>query len=303
MEDPYACMTCDQPLAGLRYVMHDDKPHCSTCFETNYANVCVQCDQKIGINFKDLSYKGRHWHEQCFQCTDCGKSLLQQTFGTKDDRIYCGKCFDSNFGSRCVRCELVIPTGQRKVEYKSQHWHEQCFLCIQCNEPIGTKSFVPKNDQVYCTECYEQTFATRCFHCNEVIYSGGVMYKDKPWHPQCFVCKGCGMELSGTSFMCRDENPFCRECFGEKYANKCTSCTKPIMGTSQQSTRFINFEDRYWHIECFVCADCRTQLEGRGFINDGSKVICGECAKIRLQHGLNNASSSHTSSSTNNNSN
>ena len=51
----------------------------------------------------------------------------------------------------------------------------------------------------------------------------------------------------------------------------------------QQSTRFINFEDSYWHADCFICVDCRTRLEGRGFIRDGPDIICGECAKIKLQ--------------------
>lgn len=47
-------------------------------------------------------------------------------------------------------------------------------------------------------------------------------------------------------------------------------------------TRFISFEDRHWHNDCFVCAICQTSLVGRGFITDESEIICPECAKQKL---------------------
>lgn len=47
-------------------------------------------------------------------------------------------------------------------------------------------------------------------------------------------------------------------------------------------TRFISFEDRHWHNDCFICASCKTSLVGRGFISDEADIICPECAKARL---------------------
>lgn len=47
-------------------------------------------------------------------------------------------------------------------------------------------------------------------------------------------------------------------------------------------TRFISFEDRHWHNDCFICASCKTSLVGRGFITDEADIICPECAKQRL---------------------
>lgn len=47
-------------------------------------------------------------------------------------------------------------------------------------------------------------------------------------------------------------------------------------------TRFISFEDRHWHNECFICASCKTSLVGRGFITDEADIICPECAKAKL---------------------
>ncbi|GIY47407.1 hypothetical protein CEXT_492741, partial [Caerostris extrusa] len=47
-------------------------------------------------------------------------------------------------------------------------------------------------------------------------------------------------------------------------------------------TRFISFEDRTWHNDCFICAACKASLVGKGFITDGPEILCPECAKQRL---------------------
>lgn len=47
-------------------------------------------------------------------------------------------------------------------------------------------------------------------------------------------------------------------------------------------SKFISFEDRHWHNDCFMCAQCQTSLVGKGFITDGPDILCPECAKARL---------------------
>ena len=41
------------------------------------------------------------------------------------------------------------------MEYKTRQWHEKCFVCCTCKNPIGTKSFIPKEHDIYCAKCYE----------------------------------------------------------------------------------------------------------------------------------------------------
>lgn len=60
-------------------------------------------------------------------------------------------------------------SGMKKMEYKGKQWHDKCFCCALCKTPIGTKSFIPKNDEVYCATCYEEKFATRCCKCKKVL--------------------------------------------------------------------------------------------------------------------------------------
>ncbi len=54
------------------------------------------------------------------------------------------------------------------MEYKSRQWHEKCFACFVCKTPIGTKSFIPREQDIYCSGCYEEKFATRCVKCTKV---------------------------------------------------------------------------------------------------------------------------------------
>ena len=123
--------------------------------------VLIWCSQ-------DLSYKEKHWHESCFQCSKCSASLVDQQFGSKADRIYCGSCYDAQFAARCDSCKDVFKAGMKKMEYKTRQWHEKCFVCCTCNTIIGTKSFIPKENEIYCTSCYEDKFATKCVKCNKV---------------------------------------------------------------------------------------------------------------------------------------
>ena len=92
--------------------------------------------------------------------------------------------------------KVIFQAGMKKMEYKSRQWHEKCFVCCTCKNPIGTKSFIPKvinressvsisgvfnfeeywelmcrlnqEHDIYCAGCYEDKFATKCIKCNKV---------------------------------------------------------------------------------------------------------------------------------------
>ena len=55
--------------------------------------------------------------------------------------------------------------GMKKYEYKGKQWHEECFCCAVCKQPIGNKSFIPRDQEVVCVGCYEENFAQRCMAC------------------------------------------------------------------------------------------------------------------------------------------
>lgn len=71
----------------------------------------------------------------------------------------------------CVCCSLhcrALFAGSRKLEYNGQTWHEHCFICSSCQQPIGSRSFIPDKKDYYCVPCYESKFAPRCTRCKKV---------------------------------------------------------------------------------------------------------------------------------------
>ncbi|KAL3307043.1 Four and a half LIM domains protein 2 [Cichlidogyrus casuarinus] len=109
------------------------------------------------------------------------------------------------------------------------------------------------------------------------IQKGGLTYKGDPWHKECFLCVKCGAQLAGQKFTSKDEEPYCAECFANLFANKCATCQKPITGFG--GCRFVTFEDKHWHSDCFNCVKCSESLVGKGFVVIDDGVTCPNCAK------------------------
>ena len=129
-----------------------------------------------------------------FSCSMCRFSLVDQPFGSKNEKvsaaaarrrmksdgrrldentldllqIFCSACYDQAFATRCDGCNEIFRAGMKKMEYKGKQFHDKCFCCAMCKSPIGSKSFIPKADDVYCAQCYEEKFATRCCACKKV---------------------------------------------------------------------------------------------------------------------------------------
>ncbi len=59
-------------------------------------------------------------------------------------------------------------------------------------------------------------------------------------------------------------------------------------------TRYISFEDRHWHNECFVCQRCRSSLVGRGFLTEGPDILCPDCGKREQYYDRENANYNNT---------
>lgn len=66
----------------------------------------------------------------------------------------------------------ALLAGSRKLEYNGQTWHEHCFICSSCQQPIGSRSFIPDQKDYYCVPCYESKFAPRCTRCKKVRLAG-----------------------------------------------------------------------------------------------------------------------------------
>lgn len=276
MADSSHCFYCREDLAGKRFVRSEGKPVCVRCHTKYCANSCAECHRPISVETKELSHKGRHWHEECFRCTKCYKPLAKEPFNTKDDRIMCVKCCSRDAAPRCHSCYKPILAGSESVAYKGNSWHDECFTCCSCRRPIASQSFLSKGDDVYCNPCYDEKFAKACFSCKKPITSGGVNYQEQPWHSHCFVCSSCSKPLAGTSFTTHQDQVFCVDCYKSSVAKKCSGCQNPITGFGK-GVNVVNFEGSSWHEYCFNCKRCSLSLSNKRFVAKGKDILCTDC--------------------------
>ncbi|XP_037552387.1 four and a half LIM domains protein 2-like isoform X2 [Nematolebias whitei] len=277
MSERYDCWECKDSLLGQKYILREEQPYCIKCYEGLFSSICELCNKLISCTSKDLSYKDRHWHSECFLCNTCSRSLVDRPFAAKNDLLMCIECYCTEYSAKCHACLNTIMPGTKKMEHKGNSWHEKCFVCSSCQQPIGTRSFVKKEGSNYCLPCYEKQFALKCVHCKKAIIAGGVSYQDQSWHKECFVCIGCKMQLAGQRFTSRDDLAYCLECFCNLFAKKCAHCTKPISGLG--GSKYISFDERQWHNNCFNCKKCNESLVGRGFLTFSDDIYCPDCGK------------------------
>lgn len=51
----------------------------------------------------------------------------------------------------------------------------------------------------------------------------------------------------------------------------------PNSFTGLRGAKFICFQDRQWHSECFNCGKCSVSLVGEGFLTQNNEIFCRKC--------------------------
>lgn len=125
----FVCSTCNCALGGQRYIMRDQKPYCTNCFEADYAVKCSGCSDMIGLHVGQVEYGGQSWHadSKCFKCEFCSEPLLNRSFLPKFGYVYCSH-----------KCAVRFEQHQNKVK-KQQ---------LQNNQNPQQNSQLPFNNQL-----------------------------------------------------------------------------------------------------------------------------------------------------------
>ena len=129
--------------------------------------------------------------------------------------------------------------------------------------------------------CHEARFPRkRCGKCGSVITSAGITFAGASYHAACFLCtytrtnegrRGggkvhcyarlvlfpgitCKQPISAQSKISMvDGQPCCVNCYEDQHAKRCSRCQKAIVA----DVEYLEFEDKYWHKECFICSKCQ----------------------------------------------
>ncbi|KAG8294181.1 hypothetical protein J6590_003355 [Homalodisca vitripennis] len=114
----------------------------------------------------------KDWHSGHFCCWQCDESLTGQRYVLRDEHPYCIKCYESVFANGCEECNKTIGIDSKDLSYKDKHWHEACFLCNKCRVSLVDKQFGSKLDKIFCGNCYDAQFASRCDGCGQIFKAG-----------------------------------------------------------------------------------------------------------------------------------
>lgn len=94
-----------------------------------------------------------------------------------------------------------------------------------------------------------------CKACNQPIYGNYLSALNAHWHPEHFVCAGCGRRISETSFQLHDGAPYHAQCYRDLIAPRCAYCNKPLVGEyliDSWGTKFCK-EHKGKYPECSFC--------------------------------------------------
>src|SRR6218665_1829471 len=62
------------------------------------------------IGTKKYEYKGKKWHEQCFNCNDCKGFIGSNAFIYYKKNPVCLLCYDNKYALHCAKCQKVCST-------------------------------------------------------------------------------------------------------------------------------------------------------------------------------------------------
>ena len=185
---------------------------------------------------------------------------------------YCEEHYYETFGDRCEGCGEIV--RDEVLNALGSTWHPRCFCCNSCGEAFGEDKFFQNGGLPFCEECYLDQHGERCEGCGEyVLEEGAVKVLDKIWHPQCVTCSTC------TKAFGREDKIFkgpdhaetgrttlvCEDCSATHLAPKCPGCLLSL-GKDEQPLKAL---DKFWHVDCFKCAECNDPLRGKFLAKDG----------------------------------
>src|SRR5689334_8918751 len=112
-----------------------------------------------------------------------------------------------------------------------------------------------------------------CRSCGQPIWGHVVQALGESWHPEHFVCAGCGRSIQsgGSRFLLNEGAPFHAECYAQQVAPRCEYCGKPLVGeylVDQWGTKFCRAHQGQYP-SCAFCGrlvppDQQTQTQTPG---------------------------------------
>eukprot|EP00028_Trichosphaerium_sp_Am-I-7-wt_P007467 CAMPEP_0168533912 /NCGR_PEP_ID=MMETSP0405-20121227/17470_1 /TAXON_ID=498012 /ORGANISM="Trichosphaerium sp, Strain Am-I-7 wt" /LENGTH=238 /DNA_ID=CAMNT_0008560285 /DNA_START=10 /DNA_END=726 /DNA_ORIENTATION=+ len=88
----FKCAQCSKQLE-YEYCTSEGNFFCSVCYDNKFAPKCAKCNQPI--TEEHVQYRGTRFHNHCFSCLNCNRTLdIDNFFRVEERGPYCEPCAD-----------------------------------------------------------------------------------------------------------------------------------------------------------------------------------------------------------------
>lgn len=179
---------------------------------------------------------------------------------------------------RCAGCRKSIT--QTYCQALGQNWHDGCFRCGACQQPIGNQPFAAHKNRPYHANCLAKAKGLVCAACGQILNDRYLTVKGAHYHPQCFTCRACGQGIGQQGYLEKDGAPYHSHCYHEQFSKRCDVCRNPITGNAYQNSWGDVFctSHRDQLPDCCSCQRpvCDAITDGGVQLADG-RILCNRC--------------------------
>ncbi len=122
--------------------------------------------------------KNALWHPGCFSCSVCNELLVDLTYFTKNNEIFCEKHYQEQIKT-CSSCNKVtqnyfesfpkvgfeilsfyfkVINSPEYISAEDKYYHLEHFRCCNCTLSLSNEKYLTFEDNVYCFRCHELLF-------------------------------------------------------------------------------------------------------------------------------------------------
>ncbi|KRY82920.1 LIM domain-containing protein unc-97 [Trichinella pseudospiralis] len=159
----------------------------------------------------------------------------------------------------CFGCGEGFALNEQIVNCEKEVWHQRCFVCAQCFRPFPDGIFFEFENRKYCEHDFHVLYAPYCAKCGNFIDGRVIKAMNCNWHPQCFRCHTCNLELADIGFLRNAGRALCRECnLKEKESGTGKYVCHKCRGVIDEG--HIKFRGEVYHPYHFTCNRCGNEL-------------------------------------------
>lgn len=168
--------------------------------------ICAECGGRITNVATACQALGCFYHDKCFVCCCCQRTLRGKTFYKDQDKIYCEEdylyCGFQRMAEKCTVCGHII--AQTILQAMGKSYHPGCFRCTVCNMCLDGDAFtVDPEGRIFCLYDFYLATAPTCAACANPILPDSpadevlrVIAMNKEFHIECYRCEDCNLLLS-----------------------------------------------------------------------------------------------------------